>query len=83
MLMGCSWRDVHRTTVSLAVMPGCHTRYASSQHVQEILHHLVAGRDHLGIGRIGLLRDDQLGEFVGDVRVGAFERGALILPDAL
>ena len=35
----------------------------SPQHVQEVLNHLVAGRDHLGVGRIGLLGHDQLGEF--------------------
>ena len=46
------------------------------QHVQEILNHLVGGGDDAGIGRVGLLGDDQLGELVGDVGVGAFERGA-------
>ncbi len=32
--------------------------------------------DHLGVGREGLLRDDQLGELFGDVDVGGFERRA-------
>ncbi len=45
-----------------------------SQHVQEILHHRVGSGDDLGVRRIGLLRDDQLGELVGDVGVGSLER---------
>ena len=41
-----------------------------------LLNHLVAGRDHPRVGRIGLLGHDQLGELVGDVGVRALERGA-------
>ena len=47
-----------------------------SQHVQQILNHRVGCGDHLRVGRIGLLGDDQLGELVGDVGVGAFQRRA-------
>src|SRR5438128_1908305 len=43
---------------------------ASAQHVQEILNHLVRAGDDPRIGRVGLLRDDELGELVGDVGVG-------------
>ena len=46
------------------------------QDVEQILDHLVAGRDHARVGRIGLLGDDELGEFLGDVGIGAFHRGA-------
>src|SRR4051812_43672917 len=49
---------------------------ALAQHVQEVLNHLVRGGDDPGIGRVGLLGHDQLSEFVGDVGVGALERGA-------
>ncbi|KTW14433.1 hypothetical protein SA9_12410, partial [Staphylococcus warneri] len=42
--------------------------------VQEILHHRIGRRDHLGVGRIGLLGHDQLGELVGDIGVRALER---------
>src|SRR5215470_3348151 len=49
---------------------------ASPDHVQQILHHLVAGGDDPGVRRIGLLGDDQLAEFIGDIGVGAFERAA-------
>src|SRR5438270_10107051 len=52
---------------------------ALSQHVQEILNHLVARRDHLGIGRVGLLGDDELGKLVGHVGIGALERRAQYL----
>ena len=43
---------------------------------ERFLQHLVGGRDDAGAGRIGLLRHDQLGELLGDVGVGRFERGA-------
>src|SRR6188508_902767 len=56
--------------------PSCSDRGPRlSQHVQEILHHRVGSGDDLGVRRIGLLGDDQLGEFVGDVGVGSLERG--------
>src|SRR5690348_8926777 len=51
-----------------------------TQHVQKILRHLVGGRDDLGVRRIGLLSDDQLGEFVGDVDVRRLERSGRNLP---
>src|ERR1041384_2878462 len=56
------------TCYSLAAM--------SAQHVEDVLHHLIAGGDDAGVGRISLLRDDQLGELVGDIDVGAFQRRA-------
>ncbi|GCC47927.1 hypothetical protein chiPu_0032193, partial [Chiloscyllium punctatum] len=46
----------------------------SAHDVQEILHHRIGRRDHLGVGRIGLLGHDQLGELVGDIGVRALER---------
>ena len=51
-------------------------RRASAQHVQQILHHRVGSGDHLGVRGIGLLGDDQFGEFVRDVGVGPFQRRA-------
>src|SRR6186713_550155 len=48
----------------------------SAEYVQEILHHRVGGGDDLGIRRVSLLGDDQLGELVGDVGVGSFQRRA-------
>ena len=48
----------------------------SAQHVEEVLNHLVGRGDDAGIGRISLLGDDQLGELVGDIGVGALQRGA-------
>src|SRR3954468_6424871 len=48
----------------------------SADHVQEVLHHLIAGGDDAGIGRIGLLGNDQLAELVSDVGVRSFERAA-------
>src|SRR5882724_13395363 len=45
------------------------------QHVQEILNHLVGGRDNSGIGRVGLLGDDQLRELVGDIGIGPLKGG--------
>src|SRR5262245_40923961 len=52
------------------------TDAASTDHVEQVLHHLVAGGDDAGVGRIGLLGDDQLAELVGDVGVRPFERAA-------
>ena len=47
-----------------------------AQHVQEILQHRVGGGDDLGVRRVSLLSDNQLGELVGDIGVGSFQRGA-------
>ena len=66
-----------KTHDPLSSLPTASRRALSlAQHVQEVLNHLVAAGDHPRIGRIGLLRHDQLGELVGDVGIGAFERGA-------
>jgi hypothetical protein len=43
-------------------------------HVYRLLEHVVGCGDHLGICGIGALRDDQFGEFGGDIDIGAFDR---------
>ena len=48
----------------------------SAYYAQQALNHVVGRGDDLGVRRIGLLGHDQLGEFVGDVGVRAFERRA-------
>ncbi len=48
----------------------------SSDDVQEILHHRGGRRDDLRVGRIGLLRHDQLAELVRDVGIRRLERAA-------
>src|ERR1041384_7419419 len=67
-------------TAEVSACPRPMTRYfpatASAQHVEDVLHHLIAGGDDAGIRRVGRLRDDQLGELVGDVDVRALERRA-------
>src|SRR3984957_3435232 len=48
----------------------------SADDVQEILYHLVGGRDDFRIGRVGLLGHDELAELVGDIDIRGFERAA-------
>src|SRR5215472_18287937 len=43
---------------------------------QQALNHLIGGGHHLGAGRVGLLRHDQMAELGGDIDIGGFERVA-------
>ena len=47
---------------------------ALADHVQGFLQHLVGSRDDAGAGRIGLLGNDQLGEFVRNIGIGRLKR---------
>src|SRR5580704_6418064 len=49
---------------------------SSLDHGQQALDHLVGNGHHLGVGRVGLLRHDQLTKLGGDVDVRPFERAA-------
>ncbi len=53
---------------------GAHSAARSPNDVEQVLRHLVCGRDHLGVRGIGLLRHDQFRELGRDVGVGRFER---------
>ena len=42
-------------------------------HADQLVEHLVGGRDDLGIRRIGALGDDHLGELLGQVDGRGFQ----------
>ena len=42
-------------------------------HVDQVVEHLVHGRDDLGVGLEAALRDDHVGELVGQVHVGLLQ----------
>src|SRR5665213_133338 len=48
--------------------------------IEQHLAELVLGGDHFGVGLITALENDQVGEFLGQVYVGGFERTAQDLP---
>ena len=57
---------------------GCGGRYGevlALLRIDQRLQHLIGRGDDLGIGLVGPLRDDQIGEFLRDVDGRALERG--------
>src|SRR4051812_22702447 len=75
----CAWltRSAETAELSAAVSDISRAFYAATAlplDVDDFLQHVVRRGDDPGVGGIGALRHDHLGELLGDIDVGTFDR---------